>query len=479
VTIAVAAAAMVAIVASAAIARLEQRRAEAERARAEAVTSLLLESFAHADPERTRGETVTAREVLDAGARRLLAPGSGISVEVDVDVARTLGETYARLGLYDDAARLLEVAARAVAPDTRPASRAALLAARAALALDRGETAGAADLARRSMALRRAAGELREADASERLLAEIEFAAGDRAGATRRVAALRDRQRRELGDTALETALTTLQLAGYEDQQANVERAAALLAAAKPGIPPHSPRAFDLGMEEANVLSRLGRPNEALARSEQTCNLARRIWGERHPSLARCLNLLGGIHRELGQVSEAERAFLAAIELQRELYGPRHPVLARTLYNRATQLQFELDRPAAAEPLYREAVETARAAFADPHHAALGNYLRGWARGLIAIGRLEEGMARSREAIAIFRRHPNAEVDVASTESDLAWGLLESGRSREAVELLRSALPVLEGAYGVEHRIPVRARERLERAEAAARARAPAATAGR
>jgi serine/threonine-protein kinase len=475
---AAAAAAIVAVVASAALAKLEQRRAEIERARAEAVTSLLLESFASADPERTRGETVTAREVLDAGARRLLTGGPATTVEVDV--ARTLGETYARLGLYDDAARLLDVAARSVGSQTRLDARAALLAARARLALDRGETAGAADLAREAMALLRADNEGAGADAVERLLADIEFADGDRPGATRRIADLRERQRRALGDAASETALTTLQLAGFEEQQANVERAAALLAEAKLGIDPEAPRAFDLGMEESNVLWRLGRNAEALARAEATCALARRVWGERHPSVARCLNLLGAIHRELGQVVEAEHAFLAAIELQRELYGPRHPVLARTLYNRATQLQFELGRPGAAEPLYREAVETARAAFDDPHHAALGNYLRGWARGLIAVGRVEEGMARSREAIEIFRRHPNADVDVASAESDLGWGLLECGRNEEAANLLRRALPALEAAYGPDHRIVARARERLARAEgtrAATGAPAPAAAA--
>jgi serine/threonine protein kinase len=49
----------------------QRARAEAERERAEAVTAFLMDSFRLADPAQARGAEITAREILDGGARRI------------------------------------------------------------------------------------------------------------------------------------------------------------------------------------------------------------------------------------------------------------------------------------------------------------------------------------------------------------------------------------------------------------------------
>jgi hypothetical protein len=47
--------------------------AERERARAEEVSSFLVNLFKLSDPQENRGNQVTARELLDSGAKRLQA----------------------------------------------------------------------------------------------------------------------------------------------------------------------------------------------------------------------------------------------------------------------------------------------------------------------------------------------------------------------------------------------------------------------
>jgi tetratricopeptide (TPR) repeat protein len=269
------------------------------------------------------------------------------------------------------------------------------------------------------------------------------------------------------GDADPETARTTLLLAAFENDQTRVAEAAALLAEARAAIDPRTALAVEIATEEAHALSRLGRRDEAATRAEEALARARAIWGERHPTVANALNLLGAIERDRGRIAESERAYSASLALARELYGAKHPQLARTLYNQGMLFQFDFGRPADAEPLYREAVEIHRAAFGDPLHPTLGIYLRGWGRGLVGVGRAGEALARLREANAIFRRIEEGETDVASTESEEAWALLELGRAGEARALLDRALPVLEAAYGADHRIVRRARERLARARAA------------
>jgi serine/threonine protein kinase len=92
-------------------ARLAARRADAEAQRAERVKAFLLSVFEQSDPNRSKGEKVTARELLASGARRIgveLAGEPAMQAEMLDAVARS----EANLGLIDSA---LEHARRALA----------------------------------------------------------------------------------------------------------------------------------------------------------------------------------------------------------------------------------------------------------------------------------------------------------------------------------------------------------------------------
>src|SRR5581483_1679851 len=84
-------------------------RAARERDKARQVAQFLAEIFKVSDPGESRGNSVTAREILDKGAERIDRELSG-QPEVQATLMATIGQVYESLGLYDAAAPVLEKA---------------------------------------------------------------------------------------------------------------------------------------------------------------------------------------------------------------------------------------------------------------------------------------------------------------------------------------------------------------------------------
>src|SRR5271169_1370660 len=89
----------------------QRERAEHERARAEEVSSFLVNLFKLSDPEENRGNQVTARELLDSGAKRLQA-GLQDQPETKAALLSTVGAVYDSLGQYQDALPILDESLR-------------------------------------------------------------------------------------------------------------------------------------------------------------------------------------------------------------------------------------------------------------------------------------------------------------------------------------------------------------------------------
>ena len=124
-------------------------RSEAERQRIaaqhEALTArrtaeFMKSLFAVSDPGEARGNSITAREVLDRGARQIETQLRDAPV-VRADLATTLGEVYAGLGLYKESLHLLDYAAQS--PQRPPDLRAHTDIAIAELQVRRGESVAA------------------------------------------------------------------------------------------------------------------------------------------------------------------------------------------------------------------------------------------------------------------------------------------------------------------------------------------------
>ena len=89
--------------------RLARQRDEirAERDKALEVRGFLEEVFGGSDPGETRGDTVTAREILDKGAARVMAKLEN-QPATQAALALAIGKVYLSLGLNDQALPLLQ-----------------------------------------------------------------------------------------------------------------------------------------------------------------------------------------------------------------------------------------------------------------------------------------------------------------------------------------------------------------------------------
>src|SRR5262249_41844127 len=81
---------------------LHGRQLAVERDRAQASLGFLVSLFQAADPDRSKGDAVTVREVLDQGVKRLPVELKD-QPETRAALLLAIGEVYERMGRYDAA----------------------------------------------------------------------------------------------------------------------------------------------------------------------------------------------------------------------------------------------------------------------------------------------------------------------------------------------------------------------------------------
>ena len=298
-------------------------RAEAERdaARAEAASGFLVELFEAADPVRSGGEAVSAREVLDRGRSRVEALSDQPSLQGQL--LTTMGRTYRSAGDLAVADSLLQAGlartAAALGPDD-PAT------ARARVAL------GASRLAHADY---------------DGALALYTAARDDLAGALGPDAP-------DVSDADEGVASALVGLDRTDEAEARFARLVA--------------RHQRLGDDERRARALLGvgyarqiafRDEDALGPLREAYALRRRISGPYHARTVAAAVTLAASLGELGRLDEAEPLFRAALDGDRRIYGPRHPYVADDIANLGA-LQFELGRLDAAERSFREALALRR-----------------------------------------------------------------------------------------------------------------------
>src|SRR5580658_1617647 len=117
--VATAAAAVILLVAFAVTQALQLRRIARERDRANRITDFMTNMFNQTDPRQARGNTVTAREILDKASNNI---GSGLAKdpELQAQLMFTMSVVYDNLGLSDKAeslaARTAELRLRVLGP---------------------------------------------------------------------------------------------------------------------------------------------------------------------------------------------------------------------------------------------------------------------------------------------------------------------------------------------------------------------------
>ena len=391
---------------------LRREAAQKERAlrEAEQVEDFLVGLFAVSDPRTSRGQTITARELLDEGASRIRRE----LTDQPLSRARlmlTVGRVYRQLGLFDQSLPLLEEAAALYREHLSEGHLeiAPALEQLAMLYYDLGEYGQAEPLFLRALEIRREGlgPEHPYVAASLNNLADFYRVQGNDAQAEPLFRRALEIYRELHGDVHPDVA-TGFNNLGY---------------------------LYRLRGDEKRAEDYMGR---ALAIQEQ-------LLSPEDPNLATSLNNLATVYHDQGRIAEAEALYLRTLEIHQKVYGAEHPRVASILNNLA-ELYRLVGYTEKAEPLYRQALEIQEKGLGG-EHPSVAVTLSNLADLQRSQGRIEQALALYEQVAAIQRRslrtsHP----DLAVTYSHQADLLVLSGDGAGGAELFRQALTVLDGA---------------------------------
>ncbi|MEE8524640.1 MAG: serine/threonine-protein kinase [Thermoanaerobaculia bacterium] len=394
--------------------RAEQQLADESRREAEEVSEFLVSLFAVADPRHTRGDAVTAVELLDAGADRIAElDGQPMS---QARLMLTMGRVYRQLGIYERAAPLLE---RALAIYRQRLGEKHLETARGLDLLanvyhDQGEYGRAEPLFESSLKIR-----------EQQLGRDHPHVAAS----LNNLAILY--QTRNQADRAEPLLLRALQIQQAASGAASAEVAWSL-----------------------NNLGELYRGRGELERAElflrRSMEIQEELLGGDHPSLATALNNLAAVYHEQGEAERSEELYRRALAISEKVLGTEHPNVATSLNNLAEHYRTRGDY-ARAEPLYERALTILEQSLGTAH-PSVAVMLSNLADLYCARGEWQRAEPLYRRAAEIQEQALGSEdPSVAVTLDHLADLYLARGDGEGAGSLYRRALEIQESSLGGDH----------------------------
>jgi len=389
------------------VARRQTVRAEAEAETAKQTTHFLVDLFRISDPSEARGNTVTAREMLDKGAARVDSELAQ-QPKIQATLMDTLGTVYMGLGLYSQARPLLD---RAVA------TRRSLIGEEPLLLSDSLSHLG--DVLTRQAQFDAAEQDYREAISVESSRPKDPASQVQLANSLYGFGVLLARQGR------------------YAEAQKTLREALTRQQALYGAVHPDVARTLK---DLAQAVEDGGDLNAALPLMQSAVAMQRRLRGnEPHPDLAEAINDLALLHQLRGDYDESEKFYLESMAMKRRLYGDKHPEIANALENLASALQDKGDL-ARAEPLYRQALAMWRALLGDAH-PEVATALHNLASLQYARGDTRQALATQREALIIYRKvYPQDHPAVAQELNLIGFWLTMSGDFDEADRDIQEAL---------------------------------------
>ena len=422
VAVAVASGAAAVLIAFAVMQTVELKRITRERDRADRITEFMTSMFTVSDPSESRGNTITAREVLDRGSQQIEAGLAG-EPEVQARLMETMGEVYSSLGLYHQAQPFLEKALatrrRLFGPDSRDTLRSIDQMARD---LERqGHYPEAEALARQAIATRqRVLGpEARETLASIQELSAISLSEGKYGETEKLDRKMIEVSRRALGpeDPGTLKFMANLALAVFDQgREAEAEKLyRELLDVQLRVYVPQHPEVLVTETTLAHTISEEGRYAEADKMLRDTLDTKTKVLGPEHSETLWSMADLGMNLRLSGRLAEAEAIDRQTLEIRRRVLGQEHPETLMSTTELAETLD-DMHRYPEAADLYRQTIEIQRRVVGADHPVtALTKY--NLACNLALSGHKDEALAVLRDAVD--HGLPDTYALNAETDSDL------------------------------------------------------------
>lgn len=310
---------------AAALARLEAAKANETR---DFVTSL----FEFAGPDKSLGEQLTARQLLDLGSARI-DEQLATQPELHAEMSLLLANTYGQLGLYETALPLANQSADLFASVNENAKQFDATLALARLYRQTGDFAASATFLERAEALLdSSSGAARSTLLVERGELGREQAQFDSARAAFEEALVLDRERNAPAqDIARDLyRLGTLEFSSGDNNLGLdlLRQAAAQLEA---GNADYTTQYASIQHDIGVMLIQRGELAEARNVLEGVRESRMRLLGGEHPDVAVTLKELAGISRQEGHSDEAERLYLEALAINEAMLGNEHPETANNL----------------------------------------------------------------------------------------------------------------------------------------------------
>jgi eukaryotic-like serine/threonine-protein kinase len=413
--VAVAALGLVALLGFAVTMAVEARSIARQKIRAERVSEFLTGLFNVSDPSEARGNSVTAREILDKGSeqiRRELAA----EPEVEAQLALTMGNVYAKLGLYSKAEPLLrtsiELRQKMLGPDA--VDTLGSMDSLAFMLLRKGQDPDAEKLYRQVVEGR-----------TKRLGAENPDTLSSMHGLG---VALEHLQRyKESGQIKLQVYKVRLRLLGE-----------------------NNPDTLQSMNDVASVYWHEHRLAEAESLFRKTLEARQRLQGADHPDTLWVMNNLGIILHEQKRLPEAEKVFIQTLELRRRVMGEEHRDTLVTMGNLA-MVYYDEGRKEEAGRLLAKTVEASRRVLGEDSPKTLG-----WMNNL-AVLYLDQG--RKKEAADLIAKSLDAsrralgegDPNTLALTDNLAAIYVEDGRYREAERMYLDLIEVQHRVLGEDH----------------------------
>ncbi|MFQ5717954.1 MAG: tetratricopeptide repeat protein [Acidobacteriota bacterium] len=341
----------------------ERDRANQEAAAATRVSSFLTGLFRVSDPGEARGNSITAREILDQGAdsiHKTLADQPAIQARL----MDTMGEVYRNLGLYAPATPLLSDALqtrRHLLGDDHPDVLRSMQQL-GILYYQQGRFDEAEPLLADALAKRRRVLGPEDPDTLDSMnsLANLYLRSRRTEEAEPLYVTALAAQRRILDDDDPATLKTMNNLAALYKRTRQFELAEPLardaLASRRRVLGDDHPSTLNALQNLAVINTFEGDFDQAEPLFEEALATRRRVLGEEHPETLLQMNNLAEFYRMAGKAERAEPLLVSALATQRRVLGNDHPSTFAMLDTLA-HVYMDEKRFDAAEPLFQEALE--------------------------------------------------------------------------------------------------------------------------
>ncbi len=439
------------------VAGRERDRARQQEATTARASELLVEMFRLSDPDVARGTTITAREVLDRGARRVEADFAG-DPPLQAALMAELGKIYQNLGLFDDAQRLVTRAADIWRKRGPSAELAGALHRLGVLERARTLPVPAVTRLREALAMRQALVPVPRGDVANTLheLGRAYADQGQHVDAERTFREAMAMMREVHGPRSPQVAATLFSLAASFHNRGDFKSAEPLFRETidlyRDSPSPRDSLAATARINLATVLMIRERYADAEPLLREGLAQRRAIYGTSHPATIASMSALGALLHNTSQLGEAETLLRELREVALARLGPQHAdlLVANQLLGGVLT---NTGRYAEAEQLYRETIAGWRVI--EPNgEGPFGVYaVHHLAEAEISRGALESARANFAFVTATGRRilsptHPY----IALGERGLGRVELERGRADSAELHFRRALAILEGRVRPNHR---------------------------